>query len=175
LHPGVINKLLCFRQARLVRGNPPTAASFHRHDRSGLSDWSQHQQTRNERTLNPCQIGRNLLTILAAGLVLSACQTTNQPASTAASANGGHLTIHRAPNLGVDLIIWIDGGSKVVLRPADTFNTDLAPGQHTINMTPWPNEEGQPVSKLTLTVENRKTYSFTGSRAGDVVALTQDL
>ena len=92
--------------------------------------------------MNPRPIARNLLTILGACLLLSACQT-NQPASTAASASSGHLTIHRAANLGTGLIIWIDGGSKVTLRPADTFNTNLAPGQHTINVIPSPNEENQ--------------------------------
>jgi len=123
--------------------------------------------------MNPRQIARNLLTILGACLLLSACQT-NQPASTAASASSGHLTIHRAANLGTGLIIWIDGGSKVTLRPGDTFNTDLAPGQHTINVIPSPNEVGQAASKVTLTVEAGKTYSFTAGRTGDNVALTRD-
>src|SRR4051812_5013172 len=137
----------------------------------GISLKSANQQPR--KPMNPRQIARNLLTVLGACLVLSACQT-NQPASTAASGSGGHLTIHRAANLGTGLIIWIDGGSKVTLRPADTFNTNLAPGQHTINVIPSPNEENQAASKLTLMVEDGKTYSFTASRTGDVVALTRD-
>jgi hypothetical protein len=123
------------------------------------------------------QIVRSLLTVLCGALLLSACQTNHAPAtrtSTAASGTGGHLTIHRAPDLGVGLIIWIDGGSKFALRKGDTYNTDLATGKHTINIIPSPNETNQAASTLALTVENGKTYSFTASRIGDNVALTRD-
>ena len=60
--------------------------------------------------MNPCHFGRTLMILACACLALSACETTPSGASNAASSqSGGRLVVHRQADLGVDLVLSIDG------------------------------------------------------------------
>jgi hypothetical protein len=130
--------------------------------------------------MNPYKFSRNLLGVACACLALASCQT-NQPTgtqgtemSTASNKSGGHFILHRQADLGIGLVLQIDGGEKQTVRVADTFDTYLAPGQHVISVIPSPNEQNQAASTATLMVENGKTYSFTAIRQGGNVVLVKD-
>ena len=125
--------------------------------------------------MNPYHFGRNLVILACACLALAACETTPSAASNAAiSQSGGRLIVHRQADLGVDLVLSIDGKETATVRVADTYNGYLAPGRHVISVIPAPNQQNQSASAATLMVEIGKTYSFIAVRQGGNVALVKE-
>ncbi len=125
--------------------------------------------------MKPIILSRNLLALACACLALAACQTNQSGATNAPSSqSGGRLIVHRQADLGVDLLLSIDGKKAGVVRVADTYNGSLTAGQHVISIMPVPNLADQAASTATLMVETGKTYSFIAVRKGTPIVLVKE-
>lgn len=124
--------------------------------------------------MNPYHFARNLAILALACLALNACQTSPTTSNATSRQSDGRFILHRQPDLGVDILLSVDGKDKGVVRVADTYDSYLPPGQHTIGIIPAPNQTGQAASTATLTVEAGKTYSFIALRQGDNIALVRN-
>ncbi len=80
----------------------------------------------------------------------------------------------RAPNLGIGLILSIDGAKGANIRVGDTYDGYLTPGRHVVSVVPVPNQEHQAASSVTLMVVKGETYSFTAARRGGLVVLVKN-
>ena len=134
--------------------------------------------------MNRYQFSRNLcgLACACACLALAACETSQpaassqQPnvASTANSKSDGRLVVHRQADLGVGLVLSVDGARVAEVRVGDTYNGYLAPGRHVVTVIPAPNQLNQAAASATVSVVSGQTYSFTAARQGDMVVLVKD-
>ena len=133
--------------------------------------------------MNQYQFSRNLCGVACACacLALAACETSQPAASSQQpnvartdSKNGGHLVVHRQADLGVGLILSVDGARVAEVRVGDTYNGYLPPGRHVVTVIPVPNQLNQAAASATVSVVSGQTYSFTAARQGDMVVLVKD-
>ena len=125
---------------------------------------------------------RKVLVLIAACLFLNgytanqamSADTQSGRAAGAGSAsmrpvNGGaHLIIHRIANLGNRLIVnlRIDGVSVASIAYGHTYEGILSPGRHVISVLATPNARWKTPWKMTLDVQNGRTYNFTAVDGG---------
>ena len=82
--------------------------------------------------------------------------------------------VHRQADLGVGLLISVDGARVAEVRVGDTYNGSLTPGRHVVTALPAPNQLNQAAASVTVSVVSGQTYSFTAARQGDMVVLVKD-
>ena len=125
---------------------------------------------------------RKVLVLIATCLFLSG-YTANQAMSADAQSgraagagsasvqpvNGAaHLIIHRIANLGNRLIVnlRIDSAPVASIAYGHTYEGMLSPGRHVISVLATPNARWKTPWKMTLDVQNGRTYNFTAVDGG---------
>jgi len=90
----------------------------------------------------------------------------------AGSDDGGTLTVNRKPSVGsgVFVALSVDGKPVRRLMQGSRYRGPLSAGKHVIAVMPEPNTSGQKESKVEVTAEKGRTYSFSVSRdkAGNI-------
>jgi hypothetical protein len=82
--------------------------------------------------------------------------------------------VHRQADLGVGLILSVDGAKVAEVRVGDTYTGSLTPGRHVVTALPVPNQVNQAAASMTVSVVSGQTYSFTAVRQGEMVVLVKD-
>ena len=121
------------------------------------------------------------LLIVALGFtIFSGCETTGagassstSAASTVASADSGRLVIKRVADIGTSLVLYvsIDGKQVASLSTGQTYNGSLSAGPHVVSAILEPNDLNLAPTQKRITVRKGKTYSFTATLQGNVLAL----
>jgi hypothetical protein len=120
-----------------------------------------------------------LLIVALVWFTFSGCQTstTGTSGSTASRAapskNAARLTIQRAANFGMDLVlnVSIDGARAASLVEGRSYHGALSAGQHVISLTVTPNLGEFRGTTKRLTVQKGQTYSFTAMWSGQRLVL----
>jgi len=120
-----------------------------------------------------------LLIVALVWFTFSGCQTstTGTSGSTASRAapskNAARLTIQRAANFGMNLVlkVSIDGAQVATLVEGRSYHGTLSPGQHVISLTVTPNLGEFRGTTKRLTVQAGQTYSFTAMWKGQRLVL----
>jgi hypothetical protein len=120
-----------------------------------------------------------LLIVVLVWFTFSGCQTstTGTSGSTASMAppskNAARLTIQRAANFGMDLVlnVSVDGAQVATLVEGRSYHGTLSPGQHVISLTVTPNLGEFRGTTKRLTVQKGQTYSFTAMWSGQRLVL----
>ena len=120
-----------------------------------------------------------LLIVALVWFTFSGCQTstTGTSGSTASRAapskNAARLTIQRAANFGMNLVlkVSIDGAQVATLVEGRSYNGTLPAGQHVLTLSVDPNTGGIPPTTKRLTVQKGETYSFTAMWSGQRLVL----
>jgi len=118
-----------------------------------------------------------ILTLACAGLILSACETTQSGAAAAAPPpNSGHLLINRVANFGSDLslVLSVDGKDVGSFTEGRSYSGYLPAGQHVITARVDPNMTGAGPARKTLNVKAGQTYSFTAGLSGGNMTLVKN-
>jgi len=120
-----------------------------------------------------------LLIVALVWLTFSGCQTSNTGTSgstasrAAPSKNAARLTIQRAANFGMNLVlkVSIDGAQVATLVEGRSYHGTLSPGQHVISLTVTPNLGEFRGTTKRLTVQAGQTYSFFAMWSGQRLVL----
>jgi hypothetical protein len=120
-----------------------------------------------------------LLIVALVWFTFSGCQTstTGTSGSTASRAapskNAARLTIQRAANFGMDLVlnVSIDGAQVASLVEGRSYHGTLSSGQHVLSLTVTPNMGEFRGTTKRLTVQKGQTYSFTAMWSGQRLVL----
>ncbi len=120
-----------------------------------------------------------LLIVALVWFTFSGCQTstTGTSGSTASRAapskNAARLTIQRAANFGMNLVlkVSIDGAQVATLVEGRSYHGTLSPGQHVISLTVTPNLGEFRGTTKRLTVQAGQTYSFFAMWSGQRLVL----
>lgn len=110
-----------------------------------------------------------LLSKYAADQAISAETQSSRTASTESASvqsvviGGSPLIIHRAPNLGRNVVVnlSIDGAALASIAYGHTYKGVLPPGRHVISVAAIPNAKWKTPSEMTLDVQQGQTYNFT--------------
>jgi hypothetical protein len=127
---------------------------------------------------NYCNYG--LIIVTLGFTIFSGCETTGtgasrstSAASTMASADSGRLVIQRVANIGTALVLQvsIDGKNVGSVARGQTYNGSLPPGPHVVSVILEPNGMNLAPTQKRITVQKGKTYTFTATWQGNVLAL----
>ena len=109
-----------------------------------------------------------LLSKYAANQAMSAETRSSRTAFTESASvqsviGGSPLIIHRAPNLGRNVVVdlSIDGAAVAAIAYGHTYKGVLPPGRHVISVAATPNAKWKTPSEMTLDVQQGQTYNFT--------------
>jgi hypothetical protein len=85
----------------------------------------------------------------------------------------GHLTINRLPNLGgnIGAFVIIDNVPMSRIGWGQSYQSSLAPGDHLISITVYPNHLFQGPAEKRLSVQSGQRYMFTLRWNGDRLVL----
>jgi len=118
----------------------------------------------------------HVLTLAFAGIILIACETTQQSAATAPPPNSGRLMVNRVANFGsgLVLVLSIDGKDAATLTEGRNYSGYLSAGQHVIVARVDPFQAGTTPTRKTLTIKAGQTYSYTASWSGQNVVFAKN-